>query len=119
MKPRRFGATAVDDGPWCSSACRRPYWPIPTEEGFDREPPAFCYAFAQNYKTLLYYRMTPPARPGRPFSKSQDVSRRGHPAMFASPSTARSARQTRRTHPVPFGRERIEGGHACGHGLRR
>ena len=27
---------------------------------FDDEPPAFCYAFAQNYQALKYYRLDPP-----------------------------------------------------------
>jgi C1A family cysteine protease len=27
---------------------------------FDNEPPAFCYAFAQNYQSLKYYRLDPP-----------------------------------------------------------
>jgi C1A family cysteine protease len=27
---------------------------------FDQEPPAFCYAFAQNYQSLVYYRLDPP-----------------------------------------------------------
>ncbi|HOJ40226.1 MAG TPA: cysteine protease, partial [bacterium] len=33
------------------------YWPYTDEsDAFDREPPAFCYAFAQNYQTILYFR---------------------------------------------------------------
>jgi len=35
------------------------YWPYETE-GFDKEPPAFCYAFAQNYQAIQYYRLDPP-----------------------------------------------------------
>ena len=27
---------------------------------FDDEPPAFCYAFGQNYQALKYYRLDPP-----------------------------------------------------------
>jgi len=27
---------------------------------FDREPPAVCYAFAENFKALTYYRLDPP-----------------------------------------------------------
>ena len=37
------------------------YWPYEIEI-FDEEPQAFCYAFAQSYKTTRYYRLTPPAR---------------------------------------------------------
>lgn len=35
------------------------YWPYYTSM-FDDEPPAFCYAFAQHYRTLRYYRHDPP-----------------------------------------------------------
>jgi hypothetical protein len=27
---------------------------------FDKEPTAFCYAFAQNYQAIQYYRLDPP-----------------------------------------------------------
>lgn len=41
------------------------YYPYATER-FDDDPPTFCYAFAQNYRALKYYRLdpagTPPAR---------------------------------------------------------
>jgi C1A family cysteine protease len=32
------------------------YWPY-EEKGFDKEPPAFCYSFAQNYQALNYFRI--------------------------------------------------------------
>ena len=35
------------------------YWPY-SEEEFDEEPPPFCYAFAQNYQAVKYYRLDPP-----------------------------------------------------------
>ena len=34
------------------------YWPY-SEAEFDEEPPAFCYAFAQNYQAAKYYRLDP------------------------------------------------------------
>jgi C1A family cysteine protease len=34
------------------------YWPYDIEN-FDEEPPAFCYAFAQNYRAIQYYRLDP------------------------------------------------------------
>lgn len=37
------------------------YWPY-VIEGFDAEPPAFCYAFAQSYQTTKYYRLDPPGQ---------------------------------------------------------
>jgi C1A family cysteine protease len=36
--------------------CPEDYWPY-REPDFDNEPPAFCYAFAQNFKTIVYYRL--------------------------------------------------------------
>ena len=35
------------------------YWPY-TIADFDKEPTAFCYAFAQNYQSMTYYRLDPP-----------------------------------------------------------
>jgi C1A family cysteine protease len=34
------------------------YWPYKIAN-FDNEPSAFCYAFAQNYQTIRYYRLDP------------------------------------------------------------
>jgi len=35
------------------------YWPYKITD-FDKEPTAFCYAFAQNYQAMTYYRLDPP-----------------------------------------------------------
>ena len=35
------------------------YWPYKMAD-FDKEPTAFCYAFAQNYQAMNYYRLDPP-----------------------------------------------------------
>ncbi len=91
------------------------YWPYTdAEEGFDQEPPAFCYAFAQNYKTLLYYRHDPAgvAR-AAVLDRLKTHLAAGHPAMFGFTvySSIDQAETTGRI-PEPFGRERIEGGHA-------
>ena len=40
------------------------HWPYRIAS-FDREPPAFCYAFAQNFQSLVYYRLDPPGTEGR------------------------------------------------------
>jgi C1A family cysteine protease len=34
------------------------YWPYIVND-FDKEPPAFCYAFADNYKSITYFRLDP------------------------------------------------------------
>ncbi|HOW86770.1 MAG TPA: C1 family peptidase [Candidatus Aminicenantes bacterium] len=91
------------------------YWPYTdAEEGFDREPPAFCYAFAQNYKTLLYYRHDPAGTTRTALlDRLKTHLAAGHPAMFGFTvySSIDQAGRTGRI-PLPFGRERIEGGHA-------
>jgi C1A family cysteine protease len=38
------------------------YWPYVIAD-FDKEPPAFCYALAQNYQAIQYYRLDPPETP--------------------------------------------------------
>lgn len=91
------------------------YWPYTDEErSFDKEPPAFCYAFAQNYQAIKYYRHDPPG------IKGEEVLRRvktylskGHPAMFGF-TVYNSIEQAEKTGRIPFPspRERIEGGHA-------
>jgi len=35
------------------------YWPYDIEE-FETEPPGFCYAFAEKFQSLKYYRLDPP-----------------------------------------------------------
>lgn len=37
-------------------ACPEKHWPYDVS-AFDEEPPAFCYAFAQSYKAVTYYRL--------------------------------------------------------------
>jgi len=38
--------------------CPEEYWRYRISD-FDEEPPAFCYSFADNYKTIQYYRLDP------------------------------------------------------------
>ena len=45
------------------------YWPYVAED-FEKEPTAFCYAFAQNYQAVKYFRLDPPVLP-----KDQVLSR--------------------------------------------
>jgi C1A family cysteine protease len=92
-----------------------PYWPYTdNEQEFDKEPPAFCYAFAQNYKTIKYYRHDPPsaARP-QVLERLKTHLAAGHPAMFGFTvySSIEQAAATGRI-PYPSAREKIEGGHA-------
>ena len=91
------------------------HWPYSDAgEAFDREPPAFCYAFAQNCQAVKYYRHDPPGSPAEEVVarvKSGLVA--GHPAMFGF-TVYDSIAQADATGRIPFPgpRERIEGGHA-------
>ncbi len=91
------------------------YWPYTDDEqAFDKEPPAFCYAFAQNYKTIKYYRHDPPGTErARVLERLKAYLAAGHPAMFGFTvySSIDQAESTGRI-PFPSGREKIEGGHA-------
>jgi len=91
------------------------YWPYTdSQDGFDREPPAFCYAFAQNYQAIKYYRHDPPgSKPVEVLEKVKGALAAGHPSMFGF-TVYDSITQADATGRIPFPgpRERIEGGHA-------
>jgi C1A family cysteine protease len=91
------------------------YWPYTDDEKeFDREPPAFCYAFAQNYRTLKYYRHDPPGTaPEATLTKLKTYLAAGHPAMFGF-TVYNSIEQAENLGKIPFPspKEKIEGGHA-------
>jgi C1A family cysteine protease len=60
------------------------HWPYTDDEKkFDKEPPAFCYAFAQNYQTVKYFRHDPPgSKPETLLKRLKTHLCKGHPAMF-------------------------------------
>jgi C1A family cysteine protease len=91
------------------------YWPYTDDEKrFDKEPPAFCYAFAQNYQTIKYYRHDPPeTRADTILNRVKTYLTSGHPAMFGF-TVYNSIEQADKTGRIPFPspREKIEGGHA-------
>jgi C1A family cysteine protease len=91
------------------------YWPYADDEKkFDKEPPAFCYAFAQNYQTIKYYRHDPPETPANTILNGvKTYLASGHPAMFGF-TVYNSIEQAEKTGKIPFpsSREKIEGGHA-------
>ncbi|WP_457625263.1 C1 family peptidase [Persephonella sp.] len=91
------------------------YWPYTTAKpDFDREPPAFCYSFAQNYQTIRYFRLDPPGTdPNLLLRKIKILLAFGWPSMlgftvYSSISQARYSGEI----PFPCQRERILGGHA-------
>jgi len=91
------------------------YWAYTDDEKeFDKEPPAFCYAFAQNYQAVKYFRHDPPGTPANALlEKVKSYLSSGHPAMFGF-TVYNSIEQADRTGRIPFpsSKERIEGGHA-------
>ncbi|MCJ7645166.1 MAG: cysteine protease [Candidatus Aminicenantes bacterium] len=91
------------------------HWPYTdSQDGFDREPPAFCYAFAQNYQAIKYYRHDPPgSKPAEVLERVKGALAAGHPSMFGF-TVYSSIEQAGKTGRIPFPgpRERIEGGHA-------
>ena len=91
------------------------YWPYTdSPDGFDAEPPAFCYSFAQSYKTLMYYRHDPAsAGAATILDRLRTHLAAGHPAMFGF-SVYSSIEQAGETGEIPFPspRDRMEGGHA-------
>jgi len=89
------------------------HWPYRIAE-FDQEPPSFCYAFAQNYQAISYYRLDPMT-----ITKDELMTRiktflsAGLPMMFGFTvySSISQAENTGKI-PYPTSRERVLGGHA-------
>ncbi len=89
------------------------YWPYVITD-FDKEPPAFCYAFAQNFQAISYYRLDPPGT-----AKDVLLNRiktnlaGGLPSMFGFTvySSYTQAASTGKI-PYPTPGEKVVGGHA-------
>ncbi|MBN1938046.1 MAG: cysteine protease [Candidatus Aminicenantes bacterium] len=91
------------------------HWPYNDgPAAFDREPPAFCYAFAQNFKTIQYFRHDlPGSPPDETLGRVKAHLASGHPSMFGFTVYASiEAADGRGAIPLPGPRERIMGGHA-------
>ena len=91
------------------------FWPYSDDaEKFDKEPPAFCYSFAQSYKTLQYYRHDPPgAAAGAVLDRVKTHLAAGHPSMFGfTVYSSIEMADDRGAIPFPSPSERILGGHA-------
>lgn len=89
------------------------YWPYDIAD-FDREPTAFCYAFAQNYQTMDYYRLDLPGTPEKDLLKNIKANlSAGLPSMFGFSvfSSCDQAEATGRI-PYPTAGEKSVGGHA-------
>lgn len=89
------------------------YWPYVIAD-FDKEPPAFCYAFAQNYQAIRYFRLDPPVTPKNVLlNRIKSFLAFGLPSMFGFTvfSSIGQARNEGKI-PYPCRGERIVGGHA-------
>jgi len=89
------------------------YWPYRTDD-FDKEPPAFCYAFAQNYQAIQYYRLDPPGTaPAELLDGIKTKLAAGLPSMFGF-SVYSSIDQAGKTGKIPYPAkgEKLLGGHA-------
>jgi C1A family cysteine protease len=89
------------------------YWPYVIPD-FDKEPSSFCYAFAQNYQALQYYRLDSPGVGNKALLLRIKLSiLAGLPPMFGF-TVFSSYSQARSTGKIPFPcpNEQIVGGHA-------
>lgn len=89
------------------------HWAYVTSD-FDKEPSAFCYAFAQNYQAIQYFRLDPPAI-SREFllKRIKRFLAAGLPSMFGFTVFSSIAQaQNDGKIPYPCSREKLLGGHA-------
>jgi len=89
------------------------YWPYKIED-FEKEPTAFCYSFAQNYKSITYYRLDPPETKKKDLLERIKTNLKGDlPSMFGFTvySSIDEAETTGRI-PYPSDGDKIVGGHA-------
>ncbi len=90
------------------------YWAYDIKK-FDDEPPAFCYAFAQSYKAIKYYRLDPPGQSTAATLKLlKENLAAGLPAMFGFTiySSIPPVGDGKGEIPFPGRGDRVEGGHA-------
>lgn len=90
------------------------YYPYNTAD-FDKEPSAFCYAFAQSYQAISYYRLDPPGTtPSNLLTQIKTYLANGLPSMFGFTvySSISQANTNGGKIPYPTRGERVEGGHA-------
>lgn len=100
------------------------YWPYttarpgpvapPAAPDFDMEPPAFCYAFAQNYQSILYYRLDyPGVTQANLLQRIKTHLRANMPSMFGFAVYTSYQYSGKNGHfPFPCATEKVVGGHA-------
>jgi len=89
------------------------FWPYKIAD-FDKEPSAFCYAFAQNYQTIKYFRLDPPVTKKDVLLKRiKTFIAHGLPSIFGFTvynSIGQAGGDGKIPYPCPG--EKIAGGHA-------
>jgi C1A family cysteine protease len=89
------------------------YWPYAIAD-FDKEPSAFCYAFAQNFQAIQYYRLDPTGT-SKPtlLTRIKTNLAAGLPSMFGfTVYTSISQADKSGKIPCPTLGEKVSGGHA-------
>lgn len=89
------------------------YWPYVIAD-FDKEPSAFCYAFAQSYQAISYYRLDPPGTSTNALlERIKLFLSAGLPSMFGF-TVFDSIGQAGTTGKIPYptSGENVAGGHA-------
>lgn len=89
------------------------YWPYVVAD-FEKEPTGFCYAFAQNYQAISYYRIDPPGTSATVIlNRIKTNLSGGLPSMFGF-TVYNSYTQASVSGKIPFptAGEKIVGGHA-------
>ena len=90
------------------------YWPYNVAE-YNTEPSAFCYAFAQNYQSISYYRLDPPGTKGPALLNQIKTNlAAGLPSMFGFTvySSIHQSDASAGKIPYPVKGDKIAGGHA-------
>lgn len=89
------------------------YWPYIIAD-FEKEPTAFCYAYAQNYQAISYYRLDPPGITKAALLTQIKTNLAGNlPSMFGF-TVYNSINQASASGKIPYptAGEKIAGGHA-------
>lgn len=90
------------------------YWSYRIED-YEKEPPAFCYAFGQQYQSIIFYRLDPPGvAPGEVLSTVKEFLAAGLPSMFGFSvySSIPGVGEGTGDSPFPKREDRLIGGHA-------
>lgn len=90
------------------------YWPYETDK-FEEEPPAFCYAFAQDYQAIQHYRLDPPnTSREKLLTRIKEEIASSLPCMFGFTvyASALAQAQAEGKIPIPTAADKISGGHA-------